>query len=390
MKILIINRDYPRFLADMYGSRPGLSEASYALQLSARNASLFGVADFYSHGFAACGHSAKEIHINNLWLQSAWARENGLRTALPAPVAPGARALDSHWSRAAGVARRALLPVARRLAPRQIKKEERRILAAQIEQMRPDVILNQEMSYVRTACLRRIVGGKTKIVGQIASALPIGEDYRPYDLVVSSLPNLVRHFTAAGLRAAINRLAFDPRVLQLTEQPAERDIDVSFVGSLSADHRSRVRLMEELAQRVSLKVWGSGVEHLPASSAVRSCFQSEAWGAQMYRILRRSRITINHHIDLAEGFSNNMRLYEATGCGALMVVDRGRNLADILEPDKEVITYSSVEECVEVVERLLADDARRAEIAAAGQRRTLSDHTYARRTAELAELLQQL
>jgi spore maturation protein CgeB len=393
MKILILNRDYPSFLANLYASTRGLSEATYAEQLAARNASLFGVADFYSHGFAAAGHSAQETHVNNSWLQSAWARENGLRIAVPAtsrrPVTLG-RGVLAGLSPLKGVARRALLPVVRRFLPRQIRQEEERILAAQIEQMKPDIILNQEMSYVRTRCLSRIVSRGTKIVGQIASALPMGEDFRRYDLIVSSLPNMVQHFKSAGLRAAVNSLAFDPRVLEKIPQPALRDVEVSFVGSLSADHGTRVRLIEALAQRVPLKVWGNGVDQLPKSSPIRPCFQGEAWGAQMYGVLRRSRITINHHIDLAAGYSNNMRLYEATGCGALMVVDRGRNLAEIFEPNTEVVAYSSTEECVEAVEHMLSDKAACREIAVAGQRRTLSEHTYARRTRELSELLLRL
>jgi hypothetical protein len=390
MKILILNRDYPRFLADLYGSNPGLGEASYAEQVAARNASLFGVADFYSHGFAAAGHSAREIHVNNLWLQSAWAREQGLSAAMPAAAVPREAKLNSPLSLAKGIARRALLPVARRFLPRQIRPTEQRILTAQIEQLKPDVILNQELSYIRTPYLTRIVPRDTKIVGQIASALPIGESFRRYNLIISSLPNMVQHFKAAGLNAALNRLAFDPRVLEHIELPAARDIEVSFVGSLSADHASRLRLIEALARRTPLKVWGSGVQELPRSSPIRACFQGEAWGAQMYRVLSRSRVTINHHIDLAEGYSNNMRLYEATGCGALMVVDRGRNLAEIFEPNKEVIAYASTQECVEAVERMLSNTAACAEIAAAGQRRTLSQHTYARRTMELSELFLRL
>jgi hypothetical protein len=390
MKILILNRDYPRFLADLYGSQPGLSQAPYVEQLRVRNASLFGMADFYSHGFAAAGQSAQEIHVNNGWLQAAWARENGL-TATSAPgITTAGRSVDSPLSRVVGIARRVLLPVARRFFPRQIRKEETRVLAAQIEQMRPDVILNQEMSYVRTPCLARIVPRRIKIVGQIASALPIGENFKRYDLIVSSLPNMVRQFRAAGARAELSALAFDPRVLERVPQPTERDVDVSFVGSLSVDHGARLRLVESLARRVPLKVWGSGVDELPMSSPIRSCFQGEAWGARMYGVLSRSRITINQHIDLAEGYSNNMRLYEATGCGALMMVDRGRNLSDMFELDKEVVAYASVEECIEAVEDLLSDRTRCATIAAAGQRRTLSEHTYARRTLELSKLLMQL
>ncbi len=392
MKILILNRDYPRFLLDMYSARPELCAASYTEQLAARNATLFGVADFYSYGFAAAGHAAREIHVNNNWLQSAWARENGMKAVVGATSAapPGRRATPSLISLAIGSARRRFQPVARRFLSRQLQKDEERILAAQIESTSPDVILNQEMSYIRTSHLARMVPRTTKIVGQIASVLPIGEDYARYDLVVSSLPNLVEYFRGRGVRASLSALAFDPRVLAQIELPATRDIPVSFVGSLSADHRGRVALLEMLAGRVPLQVWGNGVDELPGSSRVRACFRGEAWGAEMYKVLARSRITINHHIDLAEGYCNNMRLYEATGCAALMIVDRGRNLGEIFVPEKEVVTYSSNDECVEAVERMLSDDAERAEIAAAGQRRTLTDHSYTRRTSAMTELFSNL
>jgi spore maturation protein CgeB len=388
MKILILNRDYPRFLSDLYVSRPELSSASYTEQLGVRNATLFGVADFYSHGFTECGNRSQEIHVNNPWLQSAWARENGMH--LPVPRAPERKAARSALAPLVGVARRHLLGAARRFAPRQLQSQEERILAAQIASMKPDVIVNQEMSYVRTACLERIASPGTKIVGQIASALPIGEDYARYDLIVSSLPNLVRRFREGGLRAELSPLAFDARVLEHVDTGAARDIPVSFVGSLSVDHRARLELVETLAARVPLRVWGSGIQELPRSSPVHRCFQGEAWGIDMYRILARSRVTINHHIDLAEGFANNMRLYEATGCGTLMIVDHGRNLADLFEPGREVIAYASAEDCARAVEEVLSNEARRAEMAAAGQRRTLSDHTYLDRARQLAQMFAEL
>src|SRR3954471_23006257 len=89
MRILVLNADYPRFLAWLYGRQPGIENASYAVQMAARNASLFGVADFYSRNFAALGHPAAEIHVNNPWLQTAWAREHGMTVAPPDP--PGAK-----------------------------------------------------------------------------------------------------------------------------------------------------------------------------------------------------------------------------------------------------------------------------------------------------------
>src|SRR6185295_13787712 len=89
MHILVLNADYPRFLAWFYRRQPALETTSYAMQMAARNASLFGVADFYSRNFAALGHQAAEIHVNNPWLQAAWAHERGLAIESPAP--PGQR-----------------------------------------------------------------------------------------------------------------------------------------------------------------------------------------------------------------------------------------------------------------------------------------------------------
>src|SRR5689334_7865538 len=83
MRVLIISADYPKFLTEMYLRQPGLHQARYAEQMAARNASLFGVADFYSRNFKAHGHEAMEVHVNNPWLQYAWARENGIRSLAP-------------------------------------------------------------------------------------------------------------------------------------------------------------------------------------------------------------------------------------------------------------------------------------------------------------------
>src|SRR3977135_1411399 len=91
MRILVLNADYPRFLTWFYRRQPGLENAPYAAQMMARNASLFGVADFYSRNFAALGHAAAEIHVNNPWLQSAWAREHGMAVETPEPPGAGGR-----------------------------------------------------------------------------------------------------------------------------------------------------------------------------------------------------------------------------------------------------------------------------------------------------------
>jgi len=107
----------------------------------------------------------------------------------------------------------------------------------------------------------------------------------------------------------------------------------------------------------------------------------------MFQVLRDSRITLNHHGDVAP-YANNMRLYEATGVGALLITDWKENLIEMFEPGKEVVAYRTTEECVEMVKYYLEREEERKAIASAGQERILREHTYYQRTKELVEILQ--
>src|SRR6185369_11241816 len=136
MRILVLNADYPRFLSWLYVRQPGLGSAGYAAQMAARNASLFGVADFYSRNFARLGHVAADIHVNNPWMRAAWAREHGLGVTEPSPPgAPAARDAVPGWlQRAVAPFKPVLRPLARKvgLSPR-LDAEAENILLAQIE-----------------------------------------------------------------------------------------------------------------------------------------------------------------------------------------------------------------------------------------------------------------
>lgn len=82
-----------------------------------------------------------------------------------------------------------------------------------------------------------------------------------------------------------------------------------------------------------------------------------------------------------------MRLYEATGAGAMLLTDWKENLPEMFEPGKEVATYRTPEECAEQIRYYLRHEEKRKKIAAAGQQRTLRDHTYCQRAEELVDIV---
>jgi hypothetical protein len=367
---------------------PGLAEAPYDDQMRARAESLFGVADFYSRHFQALGYDAIDVHANNEIMQNAWALEHGL--SAETTTVSESFMNTARWVRrcAARTPLRHLKAIVRPALDVLDRQDAwcHDVLAAQIEEYRPDIILNMSLDFVSS---RFLLERKSRLlVGQIASPLPPEESLRGYDVIVSSLPNFVDRFRKLGIPSELSRLAFEPSILSQL-RPSSESIDVSFVGSLSRAHMARVAFLEEFVGRSDLQVWGMVADDTRASSIMSRHRGGAAWGTAMYQILADSKITLNCHIGIAGSYANNQRLFEATGVGTLLLTDWKDNLHEMFALDREVVAYRTAAECAELVTYYLAHDREREAIARRGQERTLQEHTYAHRTRELAGIIEQ-
>jgi hypothetical protein len=390
MRVLILNADYPEFLYWLYAQHPGLESKPYEEQMRVRVESLFGVADFYSSNLRKLGHEAWDIHVNNEFMQKAWAREHGIRVEEPTPL--------EHWARAILSRARQMVDKTPLLSLRPLFRPMSRVLvgfqswfydiiAAQIKYYKPDILLNQAMDSISIKFLKEMKPYVRLLVGQIAAPFPEGEDYSCYDLIISSLKNFVEYFRKQGIPSELHRFGFEPRVLSVLDKTRHASISVSFVGGLSRAHGERIRLLEYLCQRYDVQIWGRGIESLPRNSPIYRCYKGQAWGKDMYKILYNSKITLNFHGRWAGSYANNMRLYEATGVGTLLITDWKENLHELFEPGKEVIAYRTPEECGELIQYYLEHEVEREAIARAGQERTLREHTYYQRMQELVDII---
>jgi spore maturation protein CgeB len=86
---------------------------------------------------------------------------------------------------------------------------------------------------------------------------------------------------------------------------------------------------------------------------------------------------------MAGNSASAKRLFEATGMGACVVTELGDNLEDLFQPEREIVTYSSLEECVDKIKYLIENPEDALKIGKSGQNRTLTEHTYERRVRQL-------
>jgi hypothetical protein len=369
MRFLILDTNYPAFQRHFYARHPDLSQCSYAEQWRTLMDQCFGTADFYSANLNELGYEATEVVANCEALQLKWAEEHGIE--LPEPG----------WR--VGL-KNGFIPWPKRV---QSTDWVYPVLLAQVIHHRPDVLFIQNMNNTSSAFLQEVRPYVRLIVGQIACPISPAANFRPYDLILSSFPHFVEQFNQEGLVSEYFNLGFEPKLLAYLKKEAPKYKTV-FVGGLTAEHTERIQLLSQIASAHPIDLWGYGIDTLEPKLPLHASYHGQAWGLDMYNILYNAKIALNNHINVAGPFANNMRLYEATGVGTLLITDYKDNLPTLFEPDSEVIAYNSTQECVELVTYYLAHEKERQAIARAGQQRTLREHTYLQRMQELVDIVE--
>jgi len=414
MRLLKIGVYYPDYLEQFYDERPGLASRGYGEQHAALMGDCFGSSDFWTRALSTLGYETRELVINAGPMQRAWATEHGFDLGgIAGPGGPGGFTAGD-W----------VFPVA----------------AAQAEAFRPEVLLVADYTTVTAAFIRHLrerCPTLRLVLGWCGAPYRDGTVFGACDLVLSCVPELVAHFRDGGHRSRHVNHAFEPRVLEKITGDDAPSADFLFIGSVvkSDDfHLEREAILLKLVEETGLEIFsnvgggraaGGPAASPPARRGGRSFSRllsaplvggmargaarllsgaTEArhdtpapavderivcrsrpplFGLRMFRQLRAGRVALNTHIDISPVSASNMRMFEATGVGTCLLTDWKPNLRELFEPDAEVVTYRDAGECVEKVRYLLGHEAERRAVAAAGQRRTLRDHTFADRAARI-------
>lgn len=365
MRFLIIDTCYNAFLNAVYARYSDLDQQSYNQQLRTLMDQCFGTADYYSSNLHKLGHEAKEVISNCLPMQLRWAQDHALRIRY-----------KLHQRNFHG------LPI-----PWLKKMWFYTVLLEQVKDYRPDVIHFQDPGGIDPTFLREIRPYVRLITAQIACPIPSGTNFKEYDLMLSALPYYVERFKQLGIESFYFKLGFEPNILNYLKKEEVKLYNVVFIGGFSSSHVERIHYLEQLSQQIHVDWWGYGVECFSRKSPMRVNYHGEAWGLEMYEILSKARISINYHGDLAGEYAVNMRLYESTGVGSMLLTDAKKNLQQLFEPGIEIVPYSSINECIELAKYYNEHENERRSIAYAGQQRTFLEHTYYKRMEEFIEIV---
>lgn len=405
MRLLKVTTDYEQYLRQFYRRHPLLALEPFDRQRRRLLDDFFGWADFYQHALRPLGYDAHELVVNAEPLQRAWALEHGV----PFPDADWVFELAYH----------------------------------QVTRVDPEILFLDDTSTFSLPWIERVrrdCPSLRLVVGWSGAASDHRGALGAYDAVLSNVPEIVVALREGGKRSFHLHHAFEPRVLERIDAERVPTLGFTFVGQMVAgadNHGERQRLLLGLAERTDIQIYSpsAGTSRLarlkrrvkpllkpiaaaldrlpvpgelrrrvplpPATSGayepapelpavLRRRLRAPVFGLAMFQLLRNSRVTFNSHIGASRRSASNMRLFEATGVGACLLTDRKDNLPSLFEPDEEVVTYGSLDECVDKARWLAANPERAAAIGRKARARTLRDHTYGQRAARLDEILREL
>jgi hypothetical protein len=156
----------------------------------------------------------------------------------------------------------------------------------------------------------------------------------------------------------------------------EQDIDICFVGQAYGFRRPFIAKLRNLGLRIHAA--GYGWPGGPVSDA------------ELLALLRRSKIVLglggigwSQHLKNTKG-----RDFDVPALGtAVYLTSFNPELADMFHIGREIVCFSSEDECVELAQCLLVDEKRRREIALAGRARCVLEHTWAHRFRQILDTL---
>lgn len=374
-KILLVTQiGYDSLISSFYRRNPDLKELSY----SDHKNFLIDYCPVHLNSFSShmrnLGHECEEIVYDLESLQKSWAYENNVKYG---PV---------NW------------------------KED--IMMEQIFAFKPELIFFQGAPVFSGWLLTRIkelIPSVQKVVVHNGNPGNI-KDNRGIDLILGCIPSITDYFIKLGANSKTLYYYFDEKVLQSLNNlqffgnSIDKEIESSFVGfsgfgGLGNTHSSRFMFLESLLENTNIEMWlieGSkrdpnlNIDTIPLLQQYPNRCHQGVMGLDMYNILQKSTICLNKHGALTFGNVGNMRIFEATGVGSCLVTDTAKNMDDLFEPDHEVITYKSTEECLEKLKYLSLNLSEAKKIGQNAQKKALQYHSLKQRCDLLNEYFQEL
>jgi len=327
-----------------YQDNSHLISASYDTQMKEILNQHYGMINSFSYWLNKNGFEAHDLIVNCEYLQKTWAKQNNYEGDLPA------------------------------------------ILLEQLSVHQPEIIYFCDMGTVSKDLINIIKSSSFNklIVGQLYSEIQIDNNLQFYDIIMSPSFQLTEKIKKLNISADNIPFGYEHRIMNSVDYQ-NRLYPITYIGDLSNHTEHTKNLIEAIAKKFPILIWGKGIETFHHNSWVRKRYQGEVSGLKLFSILEQSKITLN--FNNGENHYLNKRIFEATGSGALLITEYDKNLFNYFQIGKEIIHFKQIDECIAFIEFFLSNSKEAMDIARSGQEKTLQNYTYEKNIKKISSVL---
>jgi spore maturation protein CgeB len=224
---------------------------------------------------------------------------------------------------------------------------------------------------------------------------------RASDIFFTMSEGLVEEFKKFNPNVFWLTQAFEPSFFEI-KQIIPEDIrtfsaDVTFVGNLGSKPQylqRRESLERIIKEGFQLKWWGPRIPRKLSTIPLilrklgRSYGGKFVWGEEYAKVAKLSKIFLAFDSMPHIRKSMSARMYTAVGCGAFYMCQHVDGIEEVIEPDREIITFHSEDEMIDKIKYYLPEEEKRKKIAEAGRQRVFKEHTYEVRLKEMLSIIE--
>ncbi len=188
-------------------------------------------------------------------------------------------------------------------------------------------------------------------------------------------------------------LACEPTIhkpLKLSKEEKERyGSTISFVG---AGYYNR-RIFFQKLLNYDFKIWGSDWENEIVLQDLIQENGRRVSTEEAVKIFNSSLINLNLHSSsfysgiAPDGDFVNPRTFEIAACRSYQLVDKRKYLPLHFDEGKDILTFSNETELKKLIDEIISDNEKYAEIKDNSYKRVISEHTYKHRLLEIAKIV---
>lgn len=264
-----------------------------------------------------------------------------------------------------------------------------KILAA-AQFFRPDLIFVLKAKDIHFSILKKL-----RAIGKVANYYPETFDHwnriksiaPHYDYFLNYDSEIVRRLRKMGCQNA-HYLPFSAEMDSEKVWPdfSQRKYAISFIGSFMPVRYTQRETILNQVKNLGLNIWGNKAW---LDTSLKDFYRGRPSDEEMLEIYQQSKIVINIDLMLGvEGTGVNLRPFEVTSCGALLLNhDDRKDIFNLFADGKEFVSFKGPEDVRFRAERFLNNEKELIKIAKAGFEKTKTAHTYLKRIEEALDLI---